>query len=1539
MRKGIKILGKVISTIILLLIFFPVVATLVLNIESVQNGLVRQASRYASDYLGTDVYVDGIDFDLFSKVRIRGLYVEDYNQDTLLYVAHATANIDGLSVAKEGLRLSNTKVYGGKFYLRELPSGKMNITPIVEQLQSGEGEGDFKLYIDDIDAEELSFSLEKLEHRNPLYGVDVDDMYIGDISAHITNFAVVRGAVWMDIEHLSFVEQSGFEAEELASHLYVSDGVVALEGLNLQTQTSSIYAPKVELRGDDWLSYKHFEHDVELVMSFEHSQVALGDVAYFVPSFWGLDIDVRSLSATVTGPLSDLDVKIKRAKLGEATDVALNCSVDGLPNWRDARYVVGVERLYATSQDVLMVADVFAKGAMSEQLRGVVERLEWVDVRATGGGLVDDFRVVGNISSGKGNLSGDVVLRRVEDSRMAVLGEVHSEDLDIGDIASIKNLHTLTTNIAFDGSVGGAESGGVIGNVDILVESINYGGYTFSNIEGNGHVAGRGYLANIKSHDPNLRFDLRADIELDSISPTYIASLALRRADLNALGVNRRDSISVLSANVGVNLQGVLTDGVDGYVSIADIEYDYPDGQFVEDRVKVEFENLGDSKSIHLNSDVVTVDYSSNSTYLEASNYLYNALKHYAPLLYDSAQGEVVYGDGDASADYATLSVTAGESINDFLKAVARGLVVAPDTAFDLNIDADGNAISLRGESDAVEYMGWILADWECDVNNRSVRDSLEVKFDTDGLYYGTRSMMPNVDISGGVCNNMVDVEVKFKDEAPEGNSAMVALRAELLRNDKTKQRNVHIDLTPSYFYRGTERWDLTSQGIDIEPSRVSVSNFLIARPDQHLMVNGVISRSIEDAVWVTLNNFDISGASMLTNSIGYSIEGVANGYAMAKSALRNPEVEASIAVDSLSVNNIPVAPQMITSTWDKARKSAHLVVHDRVLNKRVIDGYYCPGDNSYNADMTIVNADMALLKPFLGSVLADIEGKVDIFANITGESDKAELSGSMLANSFAATVDYTKARYKAPTARFTVEDNHILASRIPLYDDVGNVGYLTLDVDLGNLSNVSYDITAEVNKMLVLNTTASDNDSFYGHLYATGEALIRGDRRGTSLDIDVTSADNSKFFLPLQRKEDVSYANFVKFVEPDVEKVDTIDFLTRLMMAYERRAREESEPSSLLDINIDINVLPNIDMQLVIDPTMGNVIKAKGSGELSMHILPEADVFEMNGDIKISEGTYLFTLQNIINKLFTVVPGSSIHWDGNPSNADLNIDAVYSTKASLSPLIGSSVQGFDTSHAVPVDCYIKLTGELNSPTPTFDIKIPNVAPEIQTIVQSALNDQHAIATQMFWLLAANCFSAEDTGVTGASLSATTGFELLSNQLSNWLSGEDYNIILRYRPRNNISGDEVDFGFSKSWFNNRLIVELEGGYLSDASAQAMQKASNFVGEAFITWLIDPEGVMRFRGFTQTIDRYGENQGMQESGIGFYYNESFNTFAELLQSVKNRFGGKGKGLKDATEGSEDEKIDGAVVDNKGEGESLDIIERDTLQREELELNDK
>ena len=45
----------------------------------------------------------------------------------------------------------------------------------------------------------------------------------------------------------------------------------------------------------------------------------------------------------------------------------------------------------------------------------------------------------------------------------------------------------------------------------------------------------------------------------------------------------------------------------------------------------------------------------------------------------------------------------------------------------------------------------------------------------------------------------------------------------------------------------------------------------------------------------------------------------------------------------------------------------------------------------------------------------------------------------------------------------------------------------------------------------------------------------------------------------------------------------------------------------------------------------------------------------------------------------------------------------------------------------------------------------------------------------------------------------------MSKQLSNWLSSDDYNIILRYRPKSELTSDEIDVGFSKSLVNDRLL--------------------------------------------------------------------------------------------------------------------------------------
>ena len=144
-----------------------------------------------------------------------------------------------------------------------------------------------------------------------------------------------------------------------------------------------------------------------------------------------------------------------------------------------------------------------------------------------------------------------------------------------------------------------------------------------------------------------------------------------------------------------------------------------------------------------------------------------------------------------------------------------------------------------------------------------------------------------------------------------------------------------------------------------------------------------------------------------------------------------------------------------------------------------------------------------------------------------------------------------------------------------------------------------------------------------------------------------------------------------------------------------------------------------------------------------------------------------------------------------------------------------------------------------------------------------------------------------------------SGFELLSNQLSNWLSTEDYNIVIRYRPKTEQTSDEVDIGFSKGLINNRLLIEVEGNYIADKS-QVVNASSNFAGEAYVTWLIDKAGTLRLKGFTHTIDRFDENQGLQETGIGIYYKEDFDNFKDLRRRVAARFGSKRRRARKAAE---------------------------------------
>jgi hypothetical protein len=141
-------------------------------------------------------------------------------------------------------------------------------------------------------------------------------------------------------------------------------------------------------------------------------------------------------------------------------------------------------------------------------------------------------------------------------------------------------------------------------------------------------------------------------------------------------------------------------------------------------------------------------------------------------------------------------------------------------------------------------------------------------------------------------------------------------------------------------------------------------------------------------------------------------------------------------------------------------------------------------------------------------------------------------------------------------------------------------------------------------------------------------------------------------------------------------------------------------------------------------------------------------------------------------------------------------------------------------------------------------------------------------------------------GDIGTTATTVTGIEFLTNQLSNWLSSDRFSFNLGYTPRSELVSNELEAMMSSELIPGRLLLEGELNY-NFADNQGDPRADNPIsGDFYLTYVIDPTG-LRAKVFTRTIDRYDENQGLQESGFGLYYQKDFERWRDLLRRRRRR----------------------------------------------------
>lgn len=1494
MRRIVNILAKMVSAIVLALIFLPLLVALLFEIPAVQNFVAREATEIISRKLGTRISIDRVDIGLFYRVSLDGFYVEDFQRDTLLYAGRLDARIKSLGLFGGGLVFSRAELSDARFCLRETPDGEMNIKQVVDKLSKKDkarAEGKFRLEIERLETDGLDFCMERLEHRNPSYGVDFADMHLIDIRAELKNFTIDGPVIHTDIGRLAMRERSGFVVEDLAGCLCIANGCIDIREGHIRTAKSNIELPSLSLIGLDWALYKNFVEEVDITAQVVNTTLSSDDIAYFSPKMKDWHLTLTDVNADVSGPVADMSGSLRSVRTGADTKLSVDFAAQGLPDVGKGHFKADISELTTSAADVDRLAAALTGKNLPDEVLRIAKNAGKIGLTGKFDGTLTAFAADAALATEIGGATCLLQVSSLRDGCRGVLGDVKTSSLQLGELLENDLLGPLSLNVHVNGELSSEHSDAEVSG-EILRLGIN--GYDYDSLRMKGHLVNREFNGLIEARDRNLRFDFRGLLDLnDEQRPRYDFALDLEEANLAALGVNRRDSVSVLAARIAARAVGRTLDDLNGIIFVRDVSYRYNDRELAADSVVIVGRNSLSDKFIRLRSDFVDADYEGKTSYKEVFAYLQQRFRDYVPTLDGGPGWQAQHPDTVELADgYSQLTVNV-RKINPLVNAVSPGLQIADGSQLLLRINPANDKLSFEAASDYIERGRMLVTRLNLDAHNWG--DSLVFAASTEDLYLNSFHMS-RVGMSGGAKDNKLELITDFADTIGDV-SGRIGFRSEFARGRGPAGRQIDLRLTPSYISRGEKTWNIYTDGITADTSRIRIDRFRMVNAGQQLLLDGVVSRRLQDSVQLTLHNFELAPFSQFTSSMGYRVDGRTNGSATMKAVLGAGEVQADIVVDSISINDLAVPSIWLRSRWDFIQNRAGILVQQRENLDTLVRGFYAPSQKRYYARATLDAVELSALDPLLKGVVERTGGNADVDIALRGSGKEANLSGQIAVRDFTTTVDFTQVTYTMPRAVIEVKNNHLIAEGVPLYDPEKNEGLFSIDLNLEHLSNIFYSVKVLPKELMVLNTTSKDNDLFYGRIFASGSATIAGSKGGVKMDIVATTEGDSEFYMPLSGQSNAKTADFVTFVTP--EQIDTTDYLVRKKLLFQQQGRKKEAAGSTMDITMALNVQDNTAFQLVIDPTVGSALKGRGNGMLNLHINPGNGIFNMYGDYTLIEGSFLFSLQNIITKKFIIESGSMIQWTGEPVDARLDINAVYKLKTSLQPLLNTVTASSDddqsgsriSDRSVPVDCKIHIGGRLSNPQLDFSVVVPVTDIETQAAVASVLNTQEAQAQQFISLVALGTFSNSGSANIGASSGVATGLEMLTNQLTNWFSTDDYRIILNYRAGSEMTGDEVDFGFSTNLINNRLLVEVEGNYIIDNKQAVSNNVSNFMGEAHVTWLIDKSGNLRLKAFTQTIDRFDENQGLQETGIGISYKEDFNNFKDLKQRIRDRFTNK------------------------------------------------
>ncbi len=1467
-KKRYKILlltGSVIFLILLsAFIFIQTVAFQTWIIKKV-TGRINQ-NTYANISVGT------IEFKFFNKLLITDLLLLDHNSDTLLYSKEVDVNIKRISREKKVISLSQVSFHDPVFKIITDTSNISNLKSYLSLIKSGKEPKDTSnalITIQQIDLIGGRFDMiSPLDSSKPYKsGVNFKDMSIAGLNVTIEDFKIDSGVLSMSVYRASFIEKSGFTVDRFSSLITIRKGLLGFRDIEIATPKSFIISDEISFSFEDPAAFQNFEEEVRMRFNFKQSSVSPSDVAMFVP---GLKIDPGSivLSGIISGTLSQLRGRSVSLEVGMLTTIDCDFDLSGLPDIENTYIYIDINNMITRLSELSQIGLVSPDKLPPE----FINQVGIMTFRGTFSGFSTDFVTYGRLITQSGTFSTDISFRPSGKNLFRYKGTLQGKGIEVGKLASNDSLFGIADfNINIDGSLKSIKEFSATLNGEISQATIN--DYVYSNINLNGEFSEKRWDGSVKVEDENLNLEFLGMIDFQNLLPQFDFSLNVPNARLFELNIDKSDTSSFLSLLIEANFTGDKVDNLDGEIRFVNSTL-LRKGKKLEilDGLLKTFTENG-KPALDFKTDYVNAYLRGDYNFGSLPYSLKTVLASLAPSIF--AIPEPPKQNLSNSFDLKVI-LNNTQDINDFFNTY---ISVAKGTEINIRYQIDDN-ISTQVNSDFIRYTSTELRDIE--FNAVIVDSSSVIALESSSFIIAGKPELKGFMLDISSSPDTINIDASWDDKALLTNKGSLSFLTVFSSVGENKRTNLTIH--PTELYLKNRKWEINPANIEINQKSVIIDNIFVISDSNYYHISGIISENPADTLMVDLNGINLNflnelGKKKGPGEISLDIEGSISGKVLLTGILKDIMIETeNIVINDFKMIDQDYGDVYLKTLWDNQGKIIKVNLLNDINGINALNGSGFLNPKAREIDLVAVASrfPVDILNPLLSNFASGIKGYASGEIHLTGKIKEPVVTGALFVDEGKIKIDYLQTQYFFnDSIRFN--KNGIRFNNIAGTDEKGNGIKINGVVTHKYFKDFGFDLSISPTQAMALNTKPKDNDLFYGTAFATGLVTIKGSDGNIAIDISARTDRNTNFFVPMNSSQTIGEYSFITFTDTETPTGDVV--ITPEV--------QERNGDGKFELNLDLEVTPDAEVQLVLDSKAGDVMKGKGSGRLNINLNENGD-FTISGDYVINSGEYLFTLGNIVNKRFNVTSGSKISWNGDVEKAEIDIRAVYKLEASLYDLL----QMEEYRDRIPVECHLHLTDLLLNPVIKFDIILPTADQTTRSYFQTLTATDEAMSRQFLYLLVINQFypdpsflssgSTTSSSLTGTSALGTTTTEMLSNQLSNWLSqiSNDFDIGFVYRPGNEISSQELELALSTQLLNDRVTIN---GNVDVGNSQNASSATNFTGVFDVEYKINEK--IRLKFFNRSNDNILYETAPYTQGLGILFRQDFDRFKNLFRKEK------------------------------------------------------